>query len=240
MQHQLLAAYDDEVILRVANRRDFCDSAYATWFVRSGSVSVEWGGRRQRIGNGMWFVGDMHTRRTQRFEPGTQLLSIRICPHQSDIERGWRYLGMPTVFQATQAVNLLPAAERLVTQVLATSHETPGPTAGLAQAATLAAAHAEWMVAWLSALQGAGVTVERVHSDDLRLRRAMEILKHHRGIGRLPHADLHASTGWSRAQLDRCFHAAFGMTAGVSYPRVGGGGAVGIERRAGANCSHCH
>lgn len=209
IQFRLLAAYDAPVRLSAANRQRFVDDAYASWFIRCGSVMLEWGGRQTRVEAGQWFFGDSNLLRSQRFDPDTELVSVRFTITTSDQRLPLQVDGLPLVADHSDTPGLLTLAEATVAACLPSTAARPiALAAGIAQRSAVM----QWVDAWLDHVTRLGATVTPATFDDPAIERMLVVLRSDLGPGELPHDRLRAETGLSRAQLDRRSLAALGCT----------------------------
>lgn len=162
-------------------------------------MSVSWGGRRQRFGESVWLLWAPGTIRSQRFAPGTRILSVRWSPGRKGT---WR--GLPLFLAAEVVPELTAAAEAL----LATwaGAETP------ADHCRSQSALWHWAAAWWQVVAARGVAVEPWAAGEPRLARALDLLGRARGLGSLPWPELVATAGCSRAQLGRLAHRHLGCS----------------------------
>jgi AraC-like DNA-binding protein len=207
--HTLMTCYDCPVRLFRANRTDFIDNHYATWFVRRGEIQLKWAGGSAVVRAGHWVFCDPGLARTQHFDPKTHLISIRIlvswagrehiCPPRP-----------PLAVRARRFPQLFPAAEALVA-----AHDgeaANGVSARIAHGCRVEARFHAWLARWYAARSKLGRGPVPPGARDPRIDRILAVLRQETNRDPVPYGKLRQACGLSRPQIDRLFNKALQMT----------------------------
>lgn len=207
--HALMMCYDCPVSLFRANRTNYIDNNYATWYVRRGEMQLKWTGGSSTVRPGNWVFCDPAFARTQHFDPVTHLVSIRIqvswagretiCPPQP-----------PVIVRARRLPELLPAAEALVAAWEQKAENDA--SSRIERDCRIEARFQEWLARWYAARTKLGRGPVPPTARDPRIDRILTVLGQETSRNSVPYEKLRIASGLSRPQIDRLFNKAFQMT----------------------------
>jgi len=207
IQHLLLTAYAGAIQPQFRRMLVRGETAYATWWVRRGTVLVERRDRTERLKRGDWAFFDPFETRNHQFSADAEILSIRF-------QVLWRGAhGLPGLRPGAELGGrgrrlLREAGERLV-EAHATAEAAPGD---LARACEGEAALMAWLGSWYK-LRTTNTGRTTVHPTlDRRLEQMLALLDERPEAGVTDYARLTAETQLSRSQIDRIFRAHLGTT----------------------------
>ncbi len=208
-RHTLTRCYDDLVTLAGANRTHFSDTLYSTWYVRRGEIRLDWDDGGTTVRGGHWIFCDPIFTRSQFFKIDVHIVSVgvqiswagreTICPPRP-----------PLAVRASKLPGLLPAAEALVAAQKFV--EEAGPGENLSLHCRMEARFQDWLAAWYIARKKIGRGPVAPAARDARLERVLLVLQQQTSRDAVPYEKLKRAVGLSRAQIDRLFRDAFGMT----------------------------
>jgi AraC-like DNA-binding protein len=208
LRYELAMAYDAPVYLPSANRTDFLDPHYASWWIRAGTVWLRTGESELRAGPETWVICDPFYTRSQHFEPDTRILSIRFKLSW----RGMSYLPPPRapLLSRTAPPRLLERAEALVAACGGDSlRDARFELSGYSQVQSLF--HA-WLETWHAVRLAHGAGTGGLPSHDARTNRLLSELARQPGLGPVDYERLCAALDLSRAQVDRVCRERLGAT----------------------------
>lgn len=198
---KLEMAYDNVVDLRKANRTEFTDFVYSNWYIRDGHATVTTAEGQLSASAGQWLLVSPLSRRSQHFTADSHIISIRISI-TDELEQVVRFDGLPLRCEDTA---LTHAAEQLIAAC--------GPGVDTLTDWMHTQQHTfHWLQQWYATLRRSGGSLVHSGSGDARVDRVIALLRQHHGLGALPYAAMEQAAGLSRAQLDRIFHDALGLS----------------------------
>lgn len=176
---------------------------YVSWYIRQGSAELESAGAAYHAGPGQWVFMDPLCEHSHRLAEKTELVSIRFRIF-------WRGLDFLPPLAPIRIVegrdwpDLLPAAEALCA-ANESEHAPASPKFFHRQARFY-----DWLAAWRRERESLGLTTEA--PEDPRVYEIMAHLSQSISIAPIDYSALQRAVGLSRAQIDRVFQKALGLT----------------------------
>ena len=206
-QYSIGMTYDDRVPEPYLLQRNHTGTAYVTWFLRKGHVSVRSQDRIIRASAGDWVIIDPLTTRSHDFSPDAKLLSIRFRVDWQGIPF-IPPLREPRVYDGSESKALLEASEKLIEdQQPSKLKSSPSKHS---DACKRKAALFEWLSHW-HRLREESENIP-LSKTDARIFAILRAIGGPASIAPLDYAQLSSEVGLSKAQLIRIFKANLGLT----------------------------
>jgi AraC-like DNA-binding protein len=202
--YALERAYDDRISPAWIFSRDYIDSSFACWFIRTGRVEVSYGGTTACAGPGDWLFNEPFVRRSQHFSTDTELISIRFQAHNPVYQANQSGMASYPVSHA-EFPELLEAG-----QELARFERAYTPPLSPDKSCRRNALFYDWLSHWHRTR--ATSEKETYLIEDPRIVQTLEFLLHAQPAGPIDYTSLRESVQLSRIHIDRLFKNALGMS----------------------------
>jgi AraC-like DNA-binding protein len=204
--YEIGLTYSGEVPSDFRKQQNHTGLSYLSWYLRKGSGEVKTATETLRIQPGDWVFMDPLTTRSHSFSGDVELVSIRFRLH-------WRGLNFipprlaPRIYRSSNNSELLRSAEALSAFEAEIGLGMPMPPS---QQCLRSLCFSDWLYRWhLTREEMGGVTPVPM---DPRVTEIMSRIGQTPGVGLVDYEQLRQVVGLSKAQINRIFKAATGLT----------------------------
>jgi AraC-like DNA-binding protein len=204
--YEIGLTYDGAVVPESRKLQDYMDLSYLSWYLRAGRVEVKTEEETFWVQPGEWVFMDPLTTRSHIFSKDAELISIRF-------RLNWRGLSFipprlaPRVYRSAEDAELLRSAEALCAFEIGTDLDSQAlPSTQCLRSRCFS----DWLYHWhLTREAMGGVTPI---SMDHRVVDIMSRIGQNPGLGLIDYEQLRRAVGLSKAQINRIFKTATGLT----------------------------
>ncbi|WPJ98218.1 helix-turn-helix domain-containing protein [Coraliomargarita algicola] len=205
--YEIGPTYDGKVPEEYRLQKNHTGIAYLSWYIRKGSVELTTADSTRHLHKGDWAFMDPFTTRSHHFSRDAELISIRFRLNWRGLHFIPPRLGLRTDHPKEDTA-LLKSAEALC--AFEAIHRTKTHPSSPATLCRRSQYFSEWLYQWHKNREAMGV--QATAPIDPRVSEIMAIIGQRPSIQPIDYAQLQTTIGLSKAQINRIFKSATGLT----------------------------
>ncbi len=205
--YEIGPTYNGKVPEEYRLQKNHTGIAYLSWYLRKGSAELTTAETTQHLRKGDWVFMDPFTTRSHHFSPDAELISIRFRLNWRGLHFIPPRLGLRTD-HSNEDTPLFQSAEALCS--FEATSRTEAPAVSPATLCRRSQYFSEWLYHWHQNREAMGVHPSPPM--DPRISEIMAIIGKRPSIQPIDHAQLQSAVGLSKAQINRTFKSATGLT----------------------------
>lgn len=206
-RYEIGPTYNGKVPEEYRLQKNHTGIAYLSWYLRKGSAELTTAETTQQLRTGDWVFMDPFTTRSHHFSRDAELISIRFRLNWRGLHFIPPRLGL-RIDHSNEDAPLFRSAEALC--AFEATHKTPTHEASPATLCRRSQYFSDWLYHWH--LNREAREVHTAAPMDPRISEIMAIIGQRPSVHPIDYAQLRTAVGLSKAQINRIFKNATGLT----------------------------